>query len=426
MRFSTLVPFVLVLSSLVACKRRSAPSPAPTTRKTAAPPPAPTQPPIRDNSTVSDPKSGVSVRVRLFVSTLTSGDPLRFGFQLAPEKAIEKQQLDWSEAVQSLVFELKAPSGKKNTLEVREKYPRAFKMPLSEITQAITLDATGLTELYGHLAWKEEKRDWLGEIGKYSLTITGSLATEQQKLDIASKPIELEVVAHAAQHQSLAELERSAAALVGSKNGGKTPAKSYSPTIDDVKGNLWTRFQIDNPNEGYDIEVVEVLVDPSGKEVAFDQYRHFTCIAANTPIATPDGEVPIERLRAGAEVVSWDPETKRRTTSIVEQTTRSFATELVVLGALRITGNHPIFADDRWQAARDVRAGSRLFDLSSSTLFAEPAYVSERTDVFDLSVSAPHTYFAAGVLVHNKAMHVPIGGNNQPWRGWFYRRAAQL
>lgn len=37
----------------------------------------------------------------------------------------------------------------------------------------------------------------------------------------------------------------------------------------------------------------------------------------------------------------------------------------------------------------------------------------------------PHDFFAADVLVHNKAMHVPLGSANERWRGVFARALAR-
>src|SRR5512132_2409762 len=106
---------IFLLAILLACKKRPTPAPAPgpKTTGTPLPPPALEQAPIRVNETVSTPKSGASVRVRMFVSTITSQDPIHFGFQLAPEKPIEQghpwlsEQVDWSEALAALVFEIK-------------------------------------------------------------------------------------------------------------------------------------------------------------------------------------------------------------------------------------------------------------------------------------------------------------------------------
>jgi hypothetical protein len=45
--------------------------------------------------------------------------------------------------------------------------------------------------------------------------------------------------------------------------------------------------------------------------------------------------------------------------------------------------------------------------------------------VYDLAVDPPHTYFAGGLLVHNKAAHVPLGTDPDDQNGLFYRRASR-
>src|SRR5262245_44980072 len=122
-RATLFAAFFLVL--LLACKKRSVVGPTPKPKSTSAPlpPPAPEQLPIRDNSTDSAMKFGASVRVRLFVSTLTRDDPLRFGFQLVPETPITKdhpwlsEQVDLTDVEASLVFEIKTPNGKIQALK---------------------------------------------------------------------------------------------------------------------------------------------------------------------------------------------------------------------------------------------------------------------------------------------------------------------
>jgi hypothetical protein len=47
--------------------------------------------------------------------------------------------------------------------------------------------------------------------------------------------------------------------------------------------------------------------------------------------------------------------------------------------------------------------------------------VARIAPVVDLSVAWPHTYFAGGVLVHNKAVGVPLAPGDR-WQGLFLRR----
>jgi hypothetical protein len=83
-----------------------------------------------------------------------------------------------------------------------------------------------------------------------------------------------------------------------------------------------------------------------------------------------------------------------------------------------------VFADGRWLPAGEVRAGALLVDPSgrSHPLHRSPVEADTRpTPVFTLSVEWPHTYFAGGVLVHNKAAPVSMAPND-PWGGLFSRQ----
>jgi hypothetical protein len=51
---------------------------------------------------------------------------------------------------------------------------------------------------------------------------------------------------------------------------------------------------------------------------------------------------------------------------------------------------------------------------------ARAARVAGPEAVFDVSVAWPHTFFAGGVLVHNKAVANEIAPKD-PWRGTFLR-----
>ena len=103
---------------------------------------------------------------------------------------------------------------------------------------------------------------------------------------------------------------------------------------------------------------------------------------------------------------------------------RSHAESVRRLGALRVTAEHPVWADGRWTRAGEVPVKARLIGQGGEPLLAGPLADEGATTVYDLTVTEPHTFFAGGVLVHNKAQHVPLGPDG-PWGPLFYRRAAR-
>lgn len=139
-----------------------------------------------------------------------------------------------------------------------------------------------------------------------------------------------------------------------------------------------------------------------------------SCFAVGTTIATPRGDVPIERLRVGDVVLGYDEATHRVVESPVTETfvfpDRHPGTLTTSDGrTLRVTGEHPIYVPDanRYVEAKDLAGDERLLALgargavrSSIGSALEPSTTTET--VYNITVAGVHNYFAEGVLVHNK------------------------
>ena len=183
--------------------------------------------------------------------------------------------------------------------------------------------------------------------------------------------------------------------------------------------------------DGRDCDRVRAVYGPFRRKPAWDQFddaRQYvfldnegswiddtgepTCFPAGTPIATPDGDRPIEALAAGSPVLSWSTERGVPVTARVLDVKRRRAHQLLELAladgrALRVSANHPLFVPARgdWVVAGDLRAGDQVAVLTEARL--EPvavARIANRAvdiDVFDLTIEATHAYFAGGVLAHN-------------------------
>ena len=147
------------------------------------------------------------------------------------------------------------------------------------------------------------------------------------------------------------------------------------------------------------------------------------CFAAGTPVATPGGEVAIEDLQPGDRVLSLD----RASGAVVPVTVTHVRVhrdriyrllELPGGARLGVTDNHPVFEASSGgfvPAGRLSNASRLVFLAGGATAVGSGLRVAGegRGDVYDLSVTGDHVFFASGVLVHNKSPDAdpPIDAN---------------
>jgi hypothetical protein len=152
------------------------------------------------------------------------------------------------------------------------------------------------------------------------------------------------------------------------------------------------------------------------------------CFPAGTAVATPAGSTAIELLGIGDEILSYDPDTDREMVVVVDhvfpnRADHVYRIELVDGASIRATGAHPFWEVGRrdWVAARSLGVGDHLFGLGGRPreildVTFEPG---EERSTYNLSVGPAHTYFVGpGVLVHNAAMTLPLGGRFVIYRGF--------
>ncbi|MBM3248005.1 MAG: hypothetical protein FJZ10_01070 [Candidatus Omnitrophica bacterium] len=190
------------------------------------------------------------------------------------------------------------------------------------------------------------------------------------------------------------------------------------------------------------------------------------CFLAGTPILMSDGSTkPIEKVKVGDEVLSFDEEKNLLVADTVKQAFIHKTSEYFILnGTLRVTGEHPFYSAGEWIKVKDLKVGDSLrgsqgspieitsiekvsLNADSRGLLAHPdigvsgTRVSGNQDirdnvpdlqitkspssgslddqipshnvlVYNLEVNPYHTYFAGGFLVHNKRQPVmPVEQN---------------
>jgi len=391
-----------------------------------AKPPAGATPPIQDVS-VDQTVGPVTVQARLLLTKVTAVDGIRVALRVshapghAPKKGISVP-LDWQKSLGSLEVQVTRGKVTKYLTLASPPSPQAEYLP---VVHDFVVDGQGLRQYTQLEAWKDTHADLLAEPGRYSVRLLGTLATEgEPKFDLG--PLEVEVVEATDDFKSIDDLQK-LAQHAADKPGSK-PASPRSPVIEDTVGSRWFRFTQPQPSDEsrYDIDVTELLLSPAGEVRARHAYKHFTCVAVGTPIATPSGQVLIERLMPGAVVWGWDDGRDQRVETTVREVVRSSANTLVNLGGLQVTPEHPVFADGQWVSAGQLGARATLLSLAGTEVHVGGIVrVQGAQMVLDLSVDWPHNFFAGGFLVHNKAAHVPLGPRDDIWRGIFSRSLAK-
>ena len=141
----------------------------------------------------------------------------------------------------------------------------------------------------------------------------------------------------------------------------------------------------------------------------------FTCFVAETEVTLPDRTttIRIADLRPGQDVLAFDEQSgETRVCGVVQCHMHEPGQFLKIHFAdgrvLRVTANHPIYSDGCWVAADDLRPDERVRILTSdgrgvADLPVEAVEESSRVEpLYDLTIADCHTFFAQGILVHNK------------------------
>lgn len=143
-----------------------------------------------------------------------------------------------------------------------------------------------------------------------------------------------------------------------------------------------------------------------------------SCFVAGTRVRCPDGDRPIEDLAVGDPIVAFDVEERRVVVGHVAALHGAVVREVrsIVAGGAVIRGvtrSHPIFevGRDAFVPAGDLRRGDQLLRGDAERVVVSSIVADERPEpsvpVFNLTVAgAPPTFFADGVLVHNKSIAV--------------------
>ena len=127
------------------------------------------------------------------------------------------------------------------------------------------------------------------------------------------------------------------------------------------------------------------------------------CFVAGTMISTPDGMQPIETLQKGDIVLARNAlgvVTEQPVTRTYRTLARSF---LEINGSIRVTDDHPFLMAGTWTDAGKLGVGDRLKSSRGGSVdVVSVRTVNRGARVYNIEVANDHTFFADGILVHNK------------------------
>ncbi len=127
------------------------------------------------------------------------------------------------------------------------------------------------------------------------------------------------------------------------------------------------------------------------------------CFMAGTLVETLDGAVAIEDLHVGDRILGLSDDGEVAVNEVVE-TYRTLAVEFFIINdEISVTGTHPFLVGGDWIEAQDIRVGDILAGSGGTAVPVNSIQLVEHgVRVFNVSVSGDHTFFAGGILVHNK------------------------
>jgi len=145
-----------------------------------------------------------------------------------------------------------------------------------------------------------------------------------------------------------------------------------------------------------------------------DEYLRGGCFPGRTPIRLADGSSrAISSMQPGDLVLAYSMQTGKFIPAEVLRMHPHAPMHCLQLhlsdgSHVQITAEHPLQSNGEWRNAGNLQAGDTVAIIGQRpeelvlTQVVAIERLAEPEPVFNLTVSEPHTFFAAGVLVHNK------------------------
>jgi hypothetical protein len=134
------------------------------------------------------------------------------------------------------------------------------------------------------------------------------------------------------------------------------------------------------------------------------------CILEGSQVATPRGDVPIESLRVGDQVITRVDGTEtigKVTWTKAAPSREHLEIALENASTLRVTDQHPIATPDGFIKAGKLTSGDTVLTRSGQSVIKSVSQRRAAATIYDLSIEPGNVFFAEGVLVHNKSFARP-------------------
>jgi hypothetical protein len=135
------------------------------------------------------------------------------------------------------------------------------------------------------------------------------------------------------------------------------------------------------------------------------------CFPPGTIVKTLSGGTPIQSIRIGNTVTSFNDQTNKIENSSVSniyKVHRTFYFSITVAGYhVDVTAEHPFYiGSGKYKEAQNLKTGDVLYvDQNNNlipTVVAQNVRINEPTDAYNMTVDNTHTFFANNFAVHNK------------------------
>jgi hypothetical protein len=378
-------------------------------------------------------KNGLVTMFRPVVTELAAGDPIRIALHWQTEKGPlqpgpDSLTVERDATLNTLTITITGPDGK--AAKLKPKVPlipgiagQRFSPFYTQPTFVLTLTADGIQEFEGQGLkgpWADEQKAKLDARGVYTIQVSGNLVrVKGDPIPIETGTISVEL--GVAGIKTFAQAEEAARAAL-EKKGYKLNPGAYGPA-ENADGERVFRIggpvaepPAEAPADPNKLRIAvagprasklyTVSVKPDGTVGTVKEETRHGCIARGTTVETADGLRPIEQIAIGDRVWGYDEIRKERVLTTVQVVQRLFAEKTYLFGGtLRASAQHPIYVRGEWKEAAVVAEGDTLLTADLREVRAgQPKVVYGEVEVFDLTVSGPHTFFAGGFLVHNKTL----------------------